>query len=55
MSVSLGESGWLWMLQEGLRRGPLLLSTPHQVLSSEGNVNNEGGGFGRLVRFPERG
>lgn len=54
MAVSLGGSGRLWILQEGLRQGPLLLSNPYQVLSFEGNVNEEEGGCGRLPRFPGR-
>ena len=54
VSVSLRGSGCLWILQEGLRRGPLLFSNPYQVLSSEGNVKAEEGGFGRLLRFSER-
>lgn len=46
VSVSLWGSGCLWILQEGLRQGPLLL-IQYQVFFSEGNVNVEGGGFGR--------
>lgn len=55
VSVSLWGSGCLWISQEGLRRGPLLLSNPYQVLSSQGNVHEEEGGLGRLLRFPARG